>query len=723
LRVAFFSCVLGLACQGSGVGQVTQTAPETLAGSSTRPDASAAGFLQLVAGSVDGAGAVDGVGASARFADDRVSHTENSPGIASRGNAVYVADMGNQAIRKVEVTGVVTTLAGKFGSRGAADGPGAAARFNDPAGIAIDASGALYVADSSNHTIRKISPAGLVTTLAGTAGLSGAADGAGSRARFNHPQGIAVDQAGNLYVADRSNHAIRRVTPDGVVSTLAGASTRVGQVDGGPGEASFSRPQGVAVDTGGALYVTDRDGSSVRKITPAGSVSTLALVARLASAEQASGAPVHLNDPHGIALDHDSELLVVESGKHRVRRIVASKLVEDVAGDFSRSGAPGKGDGVGFAARFYRPTGIAVSPVGEALVMDAGNATVRALRLSDLGQVTTRAGKARNRFGSGESVDGDAASARFNFERTSSVAAALAVDTHGSVFVAETYSHVIRRVSPSGDVVTLAGKAGVQGSADGPGRDARFSFPTAIAVDRTGTVYVADGANHTIRTIDRAGTVNTMAGAAGVPGSNDGDGPRARFNGPSGIAVDSDGTVYVSDHRNHTVRRIDSLGRVSTWAGKAGVAGSANGPAADARLERPRHLTLDASGNLFVVDGDAAQYVRRVSAEGIVSTPSAAIWRQPRLPKWGAVSLLAYAFGALTHDRAGSLLVVNQTQNTLWKVNPQGSVDVVAGDPDWPGFSLGRAPGRLDQLGGLAMSRNHTLLLTNGNAVLQLSPP
>ncbi len=347
-----------------------------------------------------------------------VAGSLNIGGGGGGGGSVYVTDSTNETIRRITPVGsppppawVVTTLAGS-GTSGSTDGTGTSARFNSPGGMAVDDAGNIYVADTNNHTIRKITPAGGVTTLAGSAGSAGSADGTGTAAQFSSPSGVAVDGTGNVNVADTNNHTIRQITPAGVVSTLAGSGTS-GNMDGTGTGAQFSSPSGVAVDSSGNVYVTDKGNNTIRMITPTGVVSTLA----------------------GLA------------------------------------GSPGSTDGTGSAAQFNSPVGVAVD--------DAGN-----------------------------------------------------------VYVADTGNDTIRKITPAGVVSTLAGSAGFAGSADGTGGAARFNSPGGVALDDAGNVYVADTGNDTIRKITPAGVVTTLAGAAGSLGSADGTGGAARFNGPTGLAVD-----------------------------------------------------------------------------------------------------------------------------------------------------------------------------------------
>jgi Immunoglobulin domain/Pro-kumamolisin, activation domain/NHL repeat len=322
-----------------------------------------------------------------------------------------------------------TTLAGQAGVSGSTDGTGSAAAFFDPSDLAVDSSGNLYVADTNNQTIRKITPAGAVTTLAGLAGAKGTADGAGSAARFFRPMGIAIDSTGSLYVADSGNETIRKVSPAGNVTTFAGQPNVDGTADGPAASASFMNPSDVTLDASGNLYVADTANSTIRKITPAGIVSTLA----------------------------------------------------------GRANTAGHTDGDGSAALFYSPEGVAADSSGNVYVADTVNGTIR--RVSPGGLVTTVAGQAP---GNG-SADGVGSAARFSYP------ADLIVDGAGNLFVADTDNHTIRRISPAGVVATVAGFSGQAGNADGVGSDARFHYPTGIAVDGAGTVYVADTSNHTIR--------------------------------------------------------------------------------------------------------------------------------------------------------------------------------------------------------------------------------
>ncbi len=290
------------------------------ASSNTILKITSAGVVTTFAGSSGSAGSQDGAGTSARF---------NQPGgvaVDASGN-VYVADTGNATVRMITRDGVVATLAGSAASRGSRDGTGTAALFSQPTGIAVDAVGNVYVADSVNATVRKITQVGAVTTLAGSPGVRGEADGDGAAARFNFPSGVAVDAAGNIYVADTYNATVRKITPAGTVTTLAGSAGITGAVDLTGTNALFNQCFGVAVDAAGNVYVADTGNASIRRIAPGGAVTTLAGVAGIAGLADGSGDSALFNQPHGLVVDSAGNVFVADTGNAAVRRVAADRTV------------------------------------------------------------------------------------------------------------------------------------------------------------------------------------------------------------------------------------------------------------------------------------------------------------------------------------------------------------------------------------------------------------
>jgi sugar lactone lactonase YvrE len=574
------------------------------------------------------AGNFDGTGSAARF---------NGPtSVAVDGaGTLYIADQQNCLIRKITAAGAVTTFAGGVQGAspcGSADGAGNIAQFKFATGVALDSTGNLYVADTNNHTIRQITPAGVVTTIAGLAGSPGSADGAGSAARFNSPTGIAVDGAGNVFVADTNNHAIRQITSAGVVTTVVGLTGSPGSVDGTGSGARFNGPCGIAVDNSGNVYVADSNNHTIRRIAAGGVVTTLAGTAGLSGNIDATGSAARFFNPRGIAVDADGTLYVADTNNHQIRRVGADGVVTTLAG----SGQAGGSDGPSGDARFNHPEGVTVDAGGVIFVADTANDAIRKITG---GVVTTIAGFGES-FGS---ADGFEQAARFAHP------SAIAVDLHtsltclplgglreNSLYVADRDNNTIRQISLAGFhsgtmpgvVSTVAGSVGNPGSADGPGSAARFNSPRAVAVDNSpctnfsptrGALYVADGGNHTVRML-KNGVVTTLAGLAGTSGSSDGTGSDARFNEPSGIAVDnSTGVVYVADSANHTIRKIEPGGIVTTIAGLAGTSGIADGAGSTARFNNPTGLTVDATGIVYIADTNN-HTIRSMTAAGVVTT-------------------------------------------------------------------------------------------------------
>ncbi|MEY2573735.1 MAG: hypothetical protein QOJ87_1948 [Verrucomicrobiota bacterium] len=287
---------------------------------------------------------------------------------------IYVADTGNQTIRKITPLGVVSILAGSTGVIGSADGTGGAALFYNPYGIAADAAGNLYVADTFNSTVRRVTPGGVVTTLAGLAGTTGSADGTSANARFNQPQGIAVDGAGNVYVADSVNQTIRQITPSGVVTTLAGLAGTSGNTDGVGSAARFLVPQSLAIDGANDLYVADSGNNTIRKVTLSGTVTTVAGVAGTNGSADGSGSAALFVYPQGLAVDSLGNVFVADSGNDLVRKITPAAVATTIAG---MPGTVGNSDGTGSAARFSTPQGVAVNNTGKVYVADSNNNLIR----------------------------------------------------------------------------------------------------------------------------------------------------------------------------------------------------------------------------------------------------------------------------------------------------------------------------------------------------------
>ena len=617
----------------------------------------AAGVVTTLAGSGVGTFA-DGTGTAASF------YNPNGVAVDSSGN-VYVADWGNNRIRKITPAGVVTTFAGS-GSYSFADGTGTAASFKLPFGVAVDSSGNVYVADSDNHRIRKITPAGVVTTLAGS-GNATFADGTGTAASFYGPRGLAVDSSGNVYVAEYTNHRIRKITPAGAVTTLAGSG--LGQFGNGTGTAaSFRFPSAVAVDSSGNVYVADTGNHRIRKITSAGVVTTLA-GAGYAGSEDGTGTAASFYSPSGVAVDSFGNIYVADQSNNRIRRIeLAGAEVTTLAG----SGTANFADGTGLAASFNNPQGVAVDSSNNVYIGDTTNN--RICKITPAGVVTTLAGSGSNSF-----ADGTGAAASFRSP------IGVAVDSSGNVYVGDADNHRIRKITPAGVVTTFAG-SGSSSFADGTGTAASFNNPRGIAVDSSGNFYVADNGNNRIRKITPAGVVTTLAGSGSV-GSSDGTGTAASFSNPFGVAVDLAGNVYVGDYSNNRIRKITPAGAVTTLAG-SGTGQFADGTGTAASFNSPYGVAVDLSGNVYVAD-QGNRRIRKITAAGVVTTVAGT-----------GLFDFANGTGTLAHfknpsgvaiDSQGNIYIADQNNHRIREISAPVAVSTFAGSGAYS-FADGTGP-------------------------------
>lgn len=671
-------------------------------------------------------GNTDGSGASASFSIPLGAAMDAS-------GTIYVADYNNNKIRKITPDGVTTTFAGS-GTYGFADGSAATASFRNPIAVAVDASGNVYVADSNNHKIRKITPAGVVSTFAGS-GIPGFANGTGVAVQFYFPSGVAVDASGNVYVADTNNYMIRKVTPEGVVSTLGG-NGRAGSADFIGATASFNYPRGITIDASGNLYVGDVDNNKVRKINTAGAVSTLAGSTTSGDVNGTRGA-ARFARPSELAVDASGTVYLADRDNGKIKKISPTGVVTTLAGG-GTDGVPG--------ASFTSPGGVGVDASGnvyvsdsnkitkikasyaitpklpEGLYLDAATGTiigiakvatpatvytVSATNSSGTGtfkitistvikapviSYTTpqnyEAGTAITPLtptntggaitygitttlaGSGGAAIGDGTGSGANFYFPSGVA----VDAAGNVYVADVGVNKIRKVTSAGVVSTLAG-SGTFGGGNGTGAEASFKHPNGVAVDASGTVYVADTENNIIRKITPAGEVTAFVGSASA-GSADGTGFASSFDHPFGIAVDALGTLYVADTYNNKIRKVTPEGVVSTLAG-SGFSGTADGTGAAASFYSPVGVAVDASGTVYVADGTNHK-IRKITPAGVVST-LAGSGAQGTLDGNGTEASF-YNPRGIAVDASGTVYVADSNNHIIRKITPEGVVSTWAGN-------------------------------------------
>lgn len=534
-----------------------------------------------------------------------------------------LAALGTALLPAQERTYSFSTLAGTA-SAGQQDGDSETARFNQPMDVAVDQTGNLYVADNGNHAVRKITPAGITSTIAGAAFETRAIDGPLAAAGFRGPNLVEVDALGNLFVGDLV--AVRRIGLDGQVTTFAGypgeGFSSALSVDGTGTDARFNGINGLALAPGGALYVTDGGVNTIRRITQSAVVTTVA--GHGGGRSDGQGTAASLLGPSGLHVDAGGIVWIADSGNHTIRRMTPDGTVTTFAGT---TGTSGLTDGIGTAALLHTPQGITGDLAGNLYISEFGVQGIRKIKPS--GQTTILAGKIgpdiTNRQGSD---DGEGRQASFRHPR------GVATDAAGNVYIADSHNHLIRKMTPAGSVSTVAGYSPEEaaGYRDARGTEARFRTPWDIAVTTAGVAYVADAGNHVIRKIDVDGTVTTFAGKPGEAGYADGTGAEARFDGPHSVAFGPDGNLYVAD-ANNAVRRITPAGTVTTLAGSNQADRkivNASGPAAS--FARTGPMAVAADGSVYVTDSYHTSYgalrtaLRKVSPSGDVTTEQWEFW-------------------------------------------------------------------------------------------------
>ncbi|OJJ17694.1 hypothetical protein BKI52_27925 [marine bacterium AO1-C] len=523
--------------------------------------------------------------------------------IGPNGN-VYIADQGNNRIRMVHVnTGIITTVAGGGSSLGDG-GLATAARLNGPEDIAFDSQGNLYIADKDHHRIRKVNASdGIISTVAGMGSSGYLGDGGlATAARLHRPTGVAFDQNDNLYIADFSNNAVRKVNAsDGIISTVAGNGSFGNVTDGNLATSGgLFEVRRITVDNNNDFYFST--GFSVRKVTvTTGIIGTVSITS--------------LNSPYAITFDSNGDFFVASQNNRYVLKVAsATGPTTIVAGNGLSSYAAGtRGDGGKAAnALLASPRGMTRDAQGNLFLVNYDGHSVRKISATD-SVITTLAGTGTAGF----SGDGGPGTSATLFQPTGIV-----VDATGNIYFSDANNHRIRKVATDGTITTVVGTGSAGFSGDGGLATAAQLFaPRGLVFDASGNLYIADASNRRVRKVATNGIITTVAGTGSSGFSGDGGAATAAtLNLPYGIAVDASGNLYIADRNEHRVRKIDAVtGIISTVAGNGGTTDNGDGGLATAAAIRfPNGVAIDNGGNLYIASEGR---LRKVDANtGIIST-------------------------------------------------------------------------------------------------------
>jgi sugar lactone lactonase YvrE len=618
--------------------------------------------------------------------------------VSADGAGGFYISSNHNRIYRVTSDGTLTVIAGTglVGFSGD-NGPATSARFNYIQGIAADSAGNVFIADQKNVRIRKITPAGVITTVAGSGGWGLGGDGGPAvSAHLANPRGLAVDQAGNLFIADSDNHEVRMVTQAGVISTVAGNGTAGFSGDGGPATiAQLNEPVAVAVDAAGNIFIADQHNNRIRMVNSAGVITTITGSTVGFSGDGGPAGSARISNPGGVTVDRAGNLFIADTGNNRIRMVDAGGIITTVAG--STAGFSGDG-GLATSAQLVLPVDVNVDGSGNLFIADQGNYRIR--QMNPAGVISSVAGT---------TDDGrSAASAQFFFPNT------VAADGAGNVFVADTDIHRIRKITPSGIITTVAGNGSFGLSGDGgPATSAQLYYPAGVAVDGADNLFIADTRNERVRKVTPGGIITTVAG--GGTGGDGGPASQAKILEPAGVAVDGAGNLFIAETGANRIRQVNTAGIISTVAGNGTTGFSGDGgPAPSAQLAFPAGIAVDGAGNLFIADS-ANNRIRLVTPNGIINTVAGN--ETGGFSGDGGIATaaqIAYP-QAVAVDGAGNLFIADTNNQRIRKVTPDGVITTVAGTGIY-GFAGDGGPASSAQITstyGITVGGSNTLFISD----------
>lgn len=567
-------------------------------------------------------------------------------------------------------TATIQTIAGGYVGDG---GLATQAGLYDVRSVTFDSSGTMYLADKNNNRVRRITVDGRITTLAGTGESLFRGDGGpATQATFWQPQGVAVDSKGRIYVADILNGRVRRINTDGTISTIAGDGTFKMRYGVAASTTSAGYPKSIFIDKNDVIYVADSDDHRVFKLDPQTLYITLVAGNGSASSTGDNGpaSAANVNRPYDIAVDAQGNVYIVERDGNRIRRIDLNGIITTICG---AGGVPGyNGDNIPAAtAQLNSPNGLWADG-NDLYVADSGNNRIRRIRS---GVITTVAGTGAQGFaGDG----GPALNAVFNSPF------GVRMDPAGNLYITDAGSARIRRIDrATGIITTVAGTSTANTGDSGPAAGSYLRAPSGLVLGPAGggTIVFTDSSQNRVRAIDANGLISTLAGADDF-GDTDGPAAAARFNNPTGLASDGKGNYFVADTKNHRVRKIDAKGNVTTVAGTTkGYAGD-NQAAVSAKLNGPTALAIHPkTGELYVSDA-GNDCVRKVDARGIITTYAGQCTRggSARGDGGAATSATLSNPAALLFNAAGDLLISDLNNYQIRRVDATtGNISNYAG--------------------------------------------
>ncbi len=616
--------------------------------------------------------------------------------VADDKGGFYIAQRDHNIVSRVDAQGRIARVAGSGEAGFSGDGgPAVKATLRTPAGLALDKDGNLYIADRENHRVRKVDARGTITTIAGngTAGFGGDG-GPAVEASLNLPSGVAVDDQGVLFISDRSNNRVRTVDPKGTIQTYAGSGAAGYSGDAGPAKsAQMDKPFGLALDKKHNLYIADRNNNRIRKVDASGNMTTVAgdggffFMGDNGPAYKAS-----LAAPTGVAVGESGAIYVADRNNNRVRAIDNLGMIRTVMGTGQQDY---NGDSeVARETNLHLPFALTVDKTGNLLVVDRSHYRIRRVNL-DTGKVETAAGNGVKMF---QGDGGPATGAGLSFPH------GIVVDARDNIIFSDKGNFRIRKISPDGIIDTIAGN-GTRGTLGdgGPARDAALYGATSLATNDKGELFFLSpsGFVSLIRKIDPKGIIHHFLSTSdesylhaiktSVRGLSAASkiAPVTQF---SDIALDKKGNVFIADRINHQIRKADAKKKVTAIAGTGDSDYTGDGgPATKASFRDPQSLTLDAEGNIYVADA-ANNRIRKIDTKGIVTTIAGDGRHEDSGDGGPALQSGIRSVDRLTFSPSGELHIVETNTHVIRKIDKSGTIQNVAGQAGYQGYSGDNGP-------------------------------
>jgi len=609
---------------------------------------------------------------------------------------IYFADPLNHYVWKLDGnTGTMTKVAGNGTSGSSGDGgPATSAQLNKPEGVCVDGWGNIYIGDTENHRIRKVSLSGNISTVAGTGSHGFSGDGGlAINAELNKPNGVFIDPSGSIFIADTDNHCIRKVdAASGNISTVAGKGGMGGwSPNGGVAtNTKLDRPRGVFVDAAGDIFIADTDSCRIRKVDVA-TGNILGVAGDGFCNYGGDGGPANsakLNKPRGVFVDAAGNVFIADTENHRIRVVDGATGDIDTLAGTGTAGYSGDG-GLATNAQLDSPRGVYLNGAGEMIIADTSNSCLREVDLGGMISTIT---------GTGAPV--------LDHPRQ------LAMDATGNVYIADTDNERVRKLDTSGWITTVAGTGSGGYNGDGiPATTAELKKPRGVGVAPSGNIYIADRDNHRIRMVEAAtGMITTYAGTGS--GGNNGDAGWAtalELNRPSGVAI-STFLLEIADTDNHRIMEVDGTGWMYVIAGTTGSAGYSGdgGLAINAELKKPHGVFLDEALNIFIADTEN-HCIRRVDASTLVITTVAGTPETSGYSGDGgpATAALLKLPEDVFVDGAGNVFIADTENHVIRMVCAHdGTIHTLAGDGSkgYNGDDLPAVTAQLNKPAGIVMA-------------------